>query len=190
MVFTDANRRVLRIEPEVTGPAQLEALLDGLGKPDPGAAEVVRPIAPVLYVPRVLDRSQCQSLIDLYHSGGSAPTGIKRDAGEQFGGHLDSEIKIRRDHVITDPLQARPLGAIIGKRIVTEIFKAFSFRVKYVKEFKVSCYGAEEKGFFLPHRDNPDTVRLTGYRHPNPLGYRLLAEAVANQLERRFLGTR
>jgi predicted 2-oxoglutarate/Fe(II)-dependent dioxygenase YbiX len=154
VVLTDANRRVLKIEPEVTGPAQLEALLDGLGKAAPGAAEVVRPIAPVLYVPRVLDRTQCQSLIDLYHSGGSAPTGIKRDAGEQFGGHLDSEIKVRRDHVITDPQQARPLGAIIGKRIVTEIFKAFSFRVKYVKEFKISCYGAEEKGFFLPHRDN------------------------------------
>ena len=153
LVVTDANRKVAEVTP-VASPEQLLAVTAGLAAAAKGTAEEFRPRAPVLYLPKVLDRAQCRSLIELYHSGGNAPTGIKRSADEQLGGHQDSDIKIRSDHVITDPARARALGDVIGKRVVTEIFKAFSFRVKYVKEFKIGCYGAEDGGFFRPHRDN------------------------------------
>ncbi|HMB77025.1 MAG TPA: 2OG-Fe(II) oxygenase [Kiloniellaceae bacterium] len=153
-LLTDANRRVLEILPSAGGVEVLASLAAKLTAAAAGPAEIVRPLAPVLYLPRVLDPAQCRSLIELYHSGGNTPTGIKRSTDEQLGGFQNKDVKIRRDHVITDPARARALGDIVGKRVVPEIFKAFSFRVKYVKEFKIGRYGADDKGFFRPHRDN------------------------------------
>ena len=118
----------------------------------------------MLYVPRVLDPEQCRSLIELYHSGGNAPTGHQAPnqcaARRRFGDSVRE--RCAATILITDPARAQALGAIIGKRVVTEIFKAFSFRVKYVKEFKIGCYDAADQGFFLPHRDNYAEQRRAG----------------------------
>jgi predicted 2-oxoglutarate/Fe(II)-dependent dioxygenase YbiX len=153
VVVADSNCRVLKIDRNVEDAAYLSRLadyLDGLRAPAP---REVRPAAPVLYVPRVLDQADCRRLIDLYETGGNEATGVLRGSGGIAGGTLAPETKIRRDHAVVEPDVARDLGAAVAKRVVPEILKAFSFRVKYVKEFKIGCYDAQDGGFFRPHRD-------------------------------------
>ena len=153
VVVADANCRVLRIDRDLaedTYFAGLVRFLDDLPERPP---QQIRPCAPVLYVPRVLDENDCRELIDLYETGGNEATGIFQGVADTAGGTLAPETKIRRDHCVVEPDVAKRLGAIIGKRVVPEILKAFSFRVKYVKEFKIGCYDATDRGFFRPHRD-------------------------------------
>ncbi len=154
LVLADANRRVLRIERGPPGPDTVAALLADL-EARPAAEPVeVRPAAPVLYVPRVLDPGQCEQLIRLYHEGGNAPSGVFRGGARPAGGDMDGTTKQRRDHIVQDPATARGLGRLIGRRVVPEMKKAFGFEAKFVKEFKIGCYGAADRGFFRAHRDN------------------------------------
>ena len=41
---------------------------------------------------------------------------------------------------------------------------------------------------FRPYRDRVEEIRMEGQRHPNAAGYRLIAEAAALEIERRYLG--
>ena len=154
VVVADRNCRVLGIDRDIDQESYLPGLIRLLDTLDREPGQVVRPKAPVLYVPRVLDPDDRRRLMDLYETGGNSPTGVFYSPTDTAGGTLDSEAKRRRDHVITEAAVANDLGVVIGKRVVPEIFKAFGFRVKYVKEFKIGCYDADSEGFFRPHRDN------------------------------------
>ena len=158
VLISDANRRVVRIDRDVRATGYAEDLSSYLDRLCDKRPEIVRPTAPVLYVPRVLDGAQCRWLIDLHETGGNSPTGVFKSDEREPGGVLDRETKIRRDHVVTEPDVARALQRLIVKRLVPELFKAFSFRARYVKEFKIGRYDAEDGGFFKPHRDNYDEV--------------------------------
>lgn len=41
---------------------------------------------------------------------------------------------------------------------------------------------------FRPYRDRIDEIRLGQRRHPNPAGFGMIAEAIADEIERRYLG--
>ncbi len=160
-VIADPNRRVLRIDAGLTGPghaAEVARFLDARPKPE---AREIGPLAPVLTVPRVFDAAFCRRLIELYETGGHKETGVFRDGKRPLGGEIDADVKVRRDHIVRDPAVNNAIGGLIGRRVVPEIFKAFSYRVRYVKEFKICCYEADDRGFFRPHRDN---IRPTGGR--------------------------
>ncbi|MEM7222699.1 MAG: 2OG-Fe(II) oxygenase [Pseudomonadota bacterium] len=154
VVIADANRRITSLE---RGPAdghlaeRLAERFEGQSRPAP---REVRPAAPVLYVPGVFDETFCQRMIALYETGGNAPSGVFQRDYQEAGGLMKPETKIRRDHIVVDPAVNNQIGALIGKRVVPEIRKAFSFPVKHVKEFKISCYDAEGGGYFRLHRDN------------------------------------
>ena len=149
-VIADANRRILRIDRQLAGPDQAAAVLSFLEAQPQDEPQVMGFAAPVLTVPQVLDPAFCQRLIER-HGTASGQTGL----GQQVaGGVLDSSSKVRRDHIVTDPALHGEIGGLIGRRVVPEIFRAFNYRVSYVKEFKICCYEAAEGGFFKPHRDN------------------------------------
>jgi len=153
-VIADPNRRILRIDTAVTGPGHAAEVAQFLSaRPVPEAREI-GPLAPVLTVPRVFDAAFCQRLIDLYETGGHSETGVFRDEKQPLGGELDAGVKLRRDHIVRDPTVNNAIGGLIGRRVVPEILKAFSYQVRYVKEFKICCYEAADHGFFRPHRDN------------------------------------
>lgn len=154
LLIADSNRRVMHIDRSVQAPDFMVEILGYLDSCDHGQPKIVRPTAPILYVPHVLDHDQCKWLIDLHETAGNSPTGIFSVTQSDPAEVLDRETKVRRDHIVTEPEVAGELQRLIGKRLVPELFKAFSFRARYVKEFKIGCYDSEDRGFFRPHRDN------------------------------------
>lgn len=161
-IVSDGNRRIMRIDRDVTDPGHAEALLSFFaGQPKREAREIV-PAAPVLAVPRVFSPAFCQRLIALHETGYTAPSGVRREGETAPEGIIDPTTKSRRDLIVTDQATVKEIGRQLGKRVVPEIMKAFSFAVGFAQEFKVGCYGADDRGFFKPHRDNSGS--LTGRR--------------------------
>lgn len=149
-VVTDANRRILRIDRALGEAGHAEAILSFLRDRPQEEPRAMGLAAPILTVPRVLDPAFRRRLIER-HGTASGHTGLGQRVS---GGVLDSAAKVRRDHIVTDPALHGEIGGLIGRRVVPEIFRAFNYRVSYVKEFKICCYEAAEGGFFKPHRDN------------------------------------
>ncbi len=158
VVIADANRRIVRLDRGMADSDLAAKLADYFeSQPQPQPLEI-GPVAPVLYVPQVFDRDFCKRLIKLHKTSGNKPTGLIRRDGHSSVDVLDSEVKVRRDHGVVDPVIKTEISERVGKRILPEILKAFSFRVTFVKQFKIACYEATSGGFFSPHRDNEKPI--------------------------------
>ncbi len=149
-----SNLRVLSAHPleeTETWAGQVATLLDTL--PREQAVEVESQ-APVLFIPDVLDDRYCEQLIAVWRTEGNVETGIERSEESGRADAIVPETKRRRDHTVTDPELLRDLIARVGRRVVPEVRKAFSFRATRFEGFKIACYDAKEGGFFRAHRDN------------------------------------
>lgn len=155
-IVTDANRRVLRIDRDVTSLDHVNTIIDFLKTRESPKARVVSRGAPVLCLKQVLEPDFCRRLIEAYETGESQPSGVLRPAGQVGGGEfvLDSENKVRRDHFVTDHGLLEAIKKRLARRVLPEIEKAFTRQVSGVEEFKVVCYDAIEGGHFRAHRDN------------------------------------
>lgn len=153
--LADPNRRILRIDREVTDPEHAGALLAALRDlPRPEGRMIARP-APVLYIPDVLDAETCRRLIRIYHEAGNVASGVQRDRADGSGAEkIDPSFKLRRDHTVKDKALDGELRGFMGRRVVPEIAKAFFYRVTNYEVFKIVCYDAETGGYFRTHRDN------------------------------------
>lgn len=151
----DANRRLLRVERgrDDAGFAQeLRRLLEAQPHERP---QQVRPFAPLLYVQGVFSPTFCRELIALFEREGSESRGVLRTSGGGLGREvLDPEVKVRRDHIVTDPTMGRRIERYVGTRVLPEIAKAFAYQVTHFEQFKIACYEAESHGHFSAHRDN------------------------------------
>ena len=134
----DATRRVLDV-------------IDSLPQAEP--VEIASQ-APVLFVANALDDAMCAELIDAWETRGNVETGVEQTAGGHREDTLRAQFKRRRDHVITDAELNQRIGTSLGRRIMPEIRKAFSFRATGFEGFKIGCYDASTGGFFKAHRDN------------------------------------
>jgi Uncharacterized iron-regulated protein len=110
--------------------------------------------APVLFVPRVVDAALRERLIELLEQEGSVETGVETTSNGGRGEVLDAGYKRRRDHTVVSPDLLHDLSSAVGRRVMPEIRKAFSFRATRFEGFKIACYDATTGGFFRPHRDN------------------------------------
>lgn len=110
--------------------------------------------APVLVIPNALDDDFCDRLIDVAETSGGEQTGVEvsRDGGRHS--ELDAEMKRRRDHIVDDADLMAEITRRVGKRVIPEVFKAFSFHATRFEGFKICCYEGEDRGFFTRHRDN------------------------------------
>src|SRR6185503_21281167 len=70
--------------------------------------------------------------------------------------------KRRRDHIIEDIDIIKQTPARIQRRLVPEVMKVHQFAVTRMERYIVSCYSAEDRGHFRPHRDN--TTKGTAHR--------------------------
>jgi predicted 2-oxoglutarate/Fe(II)-dependent dioxygenase YbiX len=110
--------------------------------------------APLLVVPDVLDPEQCAELIAVWEQEGHSETGVEAAAGGGRAEQRNVQLKRRHDHVVRDAQRSRELAATIGRRVMPELSKAFTYRASRFEGFKIACYQASDGGFFRAHRDN------------------------------------
>lgn len=151
----DRDLRVLATADLGDGPAsgQLASAL-ALLRADEAEAREVAAQAPVLLIPRALPRGVCDQLIEVWETAGNVETGVERSGS---GGREDALVptsKRRRDHTVSDPELLRRLTAMVGRRVMPEVRKAFAYRSTRFEGFKIASYDDAAGGFFTAHRDN------------------------------------
>ena len=119
-----------------------------------GSAREIATQAPVLVVPDVLSGEQCAALIDVWGNEGHEQTGVETSAGGQRAEQVTHALKRRTDHIVTDPQRSREIATMVGRRVMPELARAFSYRATRFEGFKIVCYEAADRGFFSAHRDN------------------------------------
>ncbi|MDQ1709296.1 MAG: hypothetical protein QOG49_681, partial [Frankiaceae bacterium] len=150
VVVLDPNLRVTQV---ISGPVTWPSVVALLEQMLPEDDSVVRAQAPVLIVPRVVDPPTCAALVDQCRRH-SVETGVEKSRDGGRGDVLDAVVKRRRDVTVADPGQLHALSALIGKRVMPEVRRAFAFRATRFEGFKIAWYDESDAGFFAPHRDN------------------------------------
>lgn len=157
----DSNLRVLKTIQGRGAASHAEQVLAFLAEqgPVPERRQITM-AAPVLLIPRVLERDFCQRLIELWEVGGNHESGIisGNDQGTEIR-EIRHRTKRRRDHAVKDPALFRELSEIVHGRIAPEVKRAFNTVIRGVEDFKVARYDAEAGGYFRPHRDNTYPTR-------------------------------
>jgi predicted 2-oxoglutarate/Fe(II)-dependent dioxygenase YbiX len=118
--------------------------------------------APIAFLPNVFEPEFCQRLIDYYQAQGGEESGFMREVGGKTVRISDPGHKRRRDCTITDQSLRQAAVARIRRRIVPELVKTHQFRATRIERYIVGCYSAEDRGHFMPHRDN--TTKGTAHR--------------------------
>ncbi|MFC3077394.1 2OG-Fe(II) oxygenase [Phenylobacterium terrae] len=149
-VLIDPSMRVFAIG-DLSAREALGQLIQRLPAPDDHAGVELH--APVLIVPRILERPLCERLIAHYESSGGEPSGIMQDIGGRTVGVLN-DFKRRRDAIIDDEAFRAEIRSRLALRLLPEIKKAFQFAATRIERYIVACYDAQEGGYFKAHRDN------------------------------------
>jgi predicted 2-oxoglutarate/Fe(II)-dependent dioxygenase YbiX/peroxiredoxin len=162
-VVIDPSMRVLAVIPfrqdqgDVT---EVMTLLSAL--PPPERHTGIEIMAPVLFLPRVIEPELCRHLISLYEAQGGLESGFMREVDGRTVGINDPAVKRRKDYNIEDRDLISALRARFLRRVVPEIAKVHQFKATRMERYIVSCYAAEDGGHFSAHRDN--TTRGTAHR--------------------------
>ena len=166
-LLLDRNQHVLALADaddvggDLAGDLARWALTRWLEEPPAAAAAEIRCAAPVLTIPNVLSRADCQALIARWHEMGNAPGKVTSLVhGEQVERVYES-LKKRRDHRLSDPVVLRPLLALIARRLAPELDKAFHYRAFKFDRVLIACYDAERGDYFRRHRDNQTPTTAT-----------------------------
>lgn len=151
-VVVAPNRRVAAVGPE-TGAAA--AALERI-------AAQRRDLAnhpPILIVPDVLSRADCERLISVFVMQGH--TFLEPGHGEPPPGIGDHKMRIydygrkdRIDHRIMSPETNAFIDARLKTRLLPEIHKCFHYKVTKREIFRIGCYEGERGGIQRGHRDN------------------------------------
>lgn len=164
VVVIDHNLRIASIGAAIDPAAAIAAARDCVTRLAALRSEVsVRTHAPVLVLPRVLNREECARLIEvwhrpvkLWHSDGFRSTGYQHETGD-FKIRIDTYGKtdqfVIREPALLDHLDERVMG-----RVIPQISKAFQQDVGYREDFRIACYDASEGGSLPAHRDNPTAM--------------------------------
>ena len=119
---------------------------------DADAAET--PGAPVLVLPRVFEPEFCELLIDYFESRPSQDSGFAAEVGGRAELVIDPALKRRRDVVIDHPKLQAAIETRLIHRLLPMVKTAFNWRAEYIERFLIARYAAEDRGFFVAHRDD------------------------------------
>jgi len=155
---------ILSFEQEFADPdpgAQVAAAFDRaharftLHNPQPASG-----IAPVLTVPQVLDPDHCRRLIDHWQHGAKLDNMV---SSQTVKAQQKETTKVRGDVMLPiGSAESNELLAVMRRRLLPEVSKAFNFDVTRFEPFRVGCYDSADGGRFAPHRDN--TTPVTAHR--------------------------
>jgi predicted 2-oxoglutarate/Fe(II)-dependent dioxygenase YbiX len=156
LVVLDPALRVLRIV-ETGAPMASDlaaSVRDAVSELRFVAPRVLESQAPVLLVPRVLEPEICGNLMEVWRTCGNQETGVETSEYRTRADVLRSELKRRRDHTVTDEALLKTLARVIGRCVLPEVRRAFSYPATRFEGFKIVRYDGATRGFFRAHRDN------------------------------------
>jgi peroxiredoxin/predicted 2-oxoglutarate/Fe(II)-dependent dioxygenase YbiX len=147
----DPAFRVAMAEPiEATG-----AVLDRLARElrdAPAAAESA--FAPVLTLPRILEPELCAQLIAYYRAATPKPSGFAANLDGRTIEAFNPMLKRRHDVMIEDETLVGSVRARLEARLFPMVKRAFGWQARHIERYLICRYGAEDLGFFFPHRDD------------------------------------
>jgi len=142
-----------------------------LGGDPAGAADALARIAaaraavtmavhpPVLMLPDVLSRADCQKLINIFAMQGQVF--VEPGHGTLPPGNGDYKQKIpeygrkdRIDHWIRQPETNAFIDDRLSRRLFPEILKSFQYKITRREVYRIGCYTGERGGELHGHRDN------------------------------------
>lgn len=114
--------------------------------------EVAMAQAPVLVVPNVLDPDHCHRLIAFWERGAKRDDRVSSGTGS---GVSAGGTKVRADVLtLLGSPESNELVAVMRRRLLPEISKAFNFEITRTENFRIGCYDSADGGRFAAHRDN------------------------------------
>jgi predicted 2-oxoglutarate/Fe(II)-dependent dioxygenase YbiX len=127
-------------------------VLQGLPAVDDSAG--VPLTAPVLIVPRVLDFTLCDFLVQFYDKLGGKESGFLLDSAGQTATVVDHKLKRRNDLTVVHPELREAIRSQIVRRLVPAVDRFFQFAATRMDRYIVACYDSALGGHFHRHRDN------------------------------------
>ncbi len=110
--------------------------------------------APVLIVPRVLDFTLCDFLVQFYEQLGGKDSGFLLDSAGNTATVVDYRLKRRNDLGVVHPDIRDAIRGQIVRRLVPAVERFFQFSATRMDRYIVACYDSELGGHFHRHRDN------------------------------------
>ena len=151
---------ILRLERQIAaadGPNQAEsALAHAKARFASHRPTVTTAQAPALMVPNLIEPEHCRRLIALWDGGRKLENTTSSETEKV---HTNPNSKIRSDiYLLLGTPESDELLAIMRRRLLPEISKAFNFEVTRLEHFRVGCYDAARGGHFAAHRDNAKEI--------------------------------
>lgn len=114
---------------------------------------------PILIIPDVMSRADCQKLIGIYTMTGH--TFLEPGHGAHPPGMGDYKMRIpeygrkdRIDHWVVTPETNGFIDDRLKRRVFPEIRKAFQYKITRREGYRIGCYEGERGGDLHGHRDN------------------------------------
>ncbi len=118
----------------------------------------MEPHPPVLIVPEVFSRADCQHLMSIFALQGN----VWVDPGHGEKGMADDyKMRVydygrqdRIDHFVMTPKNRQFIASRLQARLFPEIRKAFQYRITRFEPYRIACYEGERGGEMHGHRDD------------------------------------
>ena len=125
-------------------------------------SEVTEPHPPVLIVPDVLSKADCQRLMTIFAMEGNVwvePGHGSKGLREDYKMRVpDYGRQDRVDHWVMNPGTRDFIVSRLGARLFPEIRKAFQYRITKFENFRIACYEGARGGEPHGHRDNSEPM--------------------------------
>lgn len=145
----DPAFRIAMAEPVENTPEVMARLTQELAR---GPDEAQFP--PILTLPRILEPELCAELIAYFRAGRPRPSGFAATVGGRTVEQHNAMLKRRTDVTIEPPALIDAVRTRLQTRLFPIIQRAFAWRPTRIERYLICRYGAEDQGFFFPHRDD------------------------------------